>query len=230
MAAAGRAVDDERPDQAAVDAADAARDRQQAAELPDQVAHEDHRDRRRGADGVERRPQHRVVPGPVADRADDHDRVARAHDLRPPRAVPSDHAWRAPTATPADAARRRGGASAPRPSRGSSEHARDDGDATAPRAARSAAASGAGRRARPPSACPMTATATKFTELLIRKNATERRAIRSAGMPPRCRIQAPSARPPAPLAGTIEPTASSDQPISALVPPAASAGRRPGGT
>ena len=64
---------------------------------------------------------------------------------------------------------------------------------------------------------PSTATATKFTELLIRKNATERLAIRSAGMPPRLRIQAPSARPPAPLAGTIEPAPSSARPISQLV-------------
>ena len=64
---------------------------------------------------------------------------------------------------------------------------------------------------------PMTATATKFTELLMRKNATERRAICSAGIPPRLRIHAPSARPPAPLAGTIEPTAELRQPISQLV-------------
>ena len=64
---------------------------------------------------------------------------------------------------------------------------------------------------------PMTATATKFTELLMRKNATDRRAIFSAGIPPWLRIHAPSARPPAPLAGTSEPTASSDQPISQLV-------------
>ena len=64
---------------------------------------------------------------------------------------------------------------------------------------------------------PRTATATKLTELLIRKKATERRAIRSAGIWRRLRIHAPSARPPAPLAGTIEPTPSSDQAISELV-------------
>jgi hypothetical protein len=64
---------------------------------------------------------------------------------------------------------------------------------------------------------PSTATAMKFTELLIRKKATERLAIRSAGMPPRLRIQAPSARPPAPLAGTTEPAPSSAKPISQLV-------------
>src|SRR3954469_995954 len=64
---------------------------------------------------------------------------------------------------------------------------------------------------------PMAATATKFTELLMRKNATDRRAILSAGIPARLRIHAPSARPPAPLAGRSEPTASSDQPISQLV-------------
>src|SRR3954465_6221113 len=52
---------------------------------------------------------------------------------------------------------------------------------------------------------PSTATATKFTELLIRKNATERRAICSTGIPPSRRIHAPSARPPAPLAGVIGP-------------------------
>ena len=66
---------------------------------------------------------------------------------------------------------------------------------------------------------PSTATATKLTELLMRKNATDRRAICSPGMPPSRRIQAPSARPPAPLAGTIEPTPSSDRPISQLVRP-----------
>ena len=64
---------------------------------------------------------------------------------------------------------------------------------------------------------PSSATAMKFTELLIRKNATERLAIRCAGMPPSRRIQAPRARPPAPLAGTIEPAPSSDKPISQLV-------------
>jgi hypothetical protein len=64
---------------------------------------------------------------------------------------------------------------------------------------------------------PSTATATKLTELLMRKKATERRAICSPGMPPSCRIQAPSASPPAPLAGTIEPAPSSARPISQLV-------------
>ena len=64
---------------------------------------------------------------------------------------------------------------------------------------------------------PSTATATKLIELLIRKKATERRAMRSAGMPPSCRIQAPSASPAAPLAGTIEPIPSDDQLISQLV-------------
>jgi hypothetical protein len=64
---------------------------------------------------------------------------------------------------------------------------------------------------------PSTATATKLTELLMRKNATERRAMRSTGIPPRCRIHAPSARPPAPLAGRSDPAASSDHAICALV-------------
>jgi hypothetical protein len=65
-------------------------------------------------------------------------------------------------------------------------------------------------------ATPITPTATKLTELLINRNATLRRAIRVAGIPKRLRIHAPSATPPAPLAGTIEPTASSHSPISAL--------------
>ena len=63
---------------------------------------------------------------------------------------------------------------------------------------------------------PSAATATKFTEDLMRKNATDRRAMRSAAMPPWRSTQAPSARPLAPLAGTSEPTASSDQPICQL--------------
>ena len=61
---------------------------------------------------------------------------------------------------------------------------------------------------------PITTTAAKFTLLLRRKNATERRAIWSPAIPPRRRIQAPSARPPAPLAGTIEPIPSSAHEIS----------------
>ncbi len=64
---------------------------------------------------------------------------------------------------------------------------------------------------------PITATATKLTELLRRKKATERRAMWSAGIPPRRRIHAPSASPPAPLAGTIEPMPSSAHEISQLV-------------
>ena len=64
---------------------------------------------------------------------------------------------------------------------------------------------------------PTTATATKLTELLMRKKATERRAICSAGIPPSRRIQAPNARPAAPLAGTIAPAPSSARPISQLV-------------
>jgi hypothetical protein len=46
-AVAGDAVYDERPEQATVDAAEAARERQQPAQLADQVAHEDERDWRR---------------------------------------------------------------------------------------------------------------------------------------------------------------------------------------
>ena len=61
---------------------------------------------------------------------------------------------------------------------------------------------------------PTTATATNLTELLRMKKATLRRAMSSAGMPLLRSAQAPSASPPAPLAGTIEPTASSDMPSS----------------
>ena len=63
----------------------------------------------------------------------------------------------------------------------------------------------------------MTATATKLTELLISRNATERRAICSSGIPSRCRIQAPNASPLAPLVGISEPTASSASAISVVV-------------
>ena len=63
---------------------------------------------------------------------------------------------------------------------------------------------------------PSTATATKLTPDLMTKKATERRAIRAPSIPPLWRTQAPSARPPAPLAGTIEPIASSEPPICQL--------------
>ncbi len=60
-------------------------------------------------------------------------------------------------------------------------------------------------------ASPSTATAMKLTELLIRKKATERRAMRSVAMPPSCSAHAPSASPAAPEAGTSEPAPSSLQ-------------------
>ena len=63
---------------------------------------------------------------------------------------------------------------------------------------------------------PSNATATKLTELLIRKKATDRRAIRSPPIPPLCSTHAPSASPPAPLAGISEPIASSEPPICQL--------------
>ena len=54
---------------------------------------------------------------------------------------------------------------------------------------------------------PSTATATKFAPLLSTKKATECAArSRRRGMPPLRSAQAPSASPPAPLAGTSEPT------------------------
>jgi hypothetical protein len=64
---------------------------------------------------------------------------------------------------------------------------------------------------------PSTATSTKLIELLIRKNATERWAICSAGMPALRSTQAPSASPPIPLAGTIEPMPTSDSEICQLI-------------
>ena len=51
----------------------------------------------------------------------------------------------------------------------------------------------------------------------MRKKATVRRAMKSAGSPPRRRIQAPSASPPAPPTESTEFAASSDSPISLLV-------------
>ena len=61
---------------------------------------------------------------------------------------------------------------------------------------------------------PRTATATKLTELLMRKNATERRAMLCGFIPLRLSTHAPSASPPMPLAGTMEPIPSSDHPSS----------------
>ena len=82
---AGRrqSVDDQGPDQPAVDAADAARDRQQPAELADQITHQDDGQRGGEAEGVEGRPEHRVVEGPVAERPRQHAAISRAHDLQP---------------------------------------------------------------------------------------------------------------------------------------------------
>src|SRR3954447_23491774 len=60
---------DERADHAAVDAPDAARQRQQVAEHADEVAHHDDRPGRRLAERLERRPQDRDVERPVGDRA-----------------------------------------------------------------------------------------------------------------------------------------------------------------
>jgi hypothetical protein len=64
---------------------------------------------------------------------------------------------------------------------------------------------------------PTIATARKLTELLMRKNATDRRAICSPGIPPWRSTHAPSARPAAPLAGTSAPTPSSDTASSRAV-------------
>ena len=68
-------------------------------------------------------------------------------------------------------------------------------------------------------ASPMPPMARKPTlaRLVSRKNATVRCAMKAAGSPPRRRIQAPSARPPAPPTDSSELAASSDSPISVLV-------------
>src|SRR4051794_16086719 len=63
---------------------------------------------------------------------------------------------------------------------------------------------------------PSAATNTKLVALLMTKKATERRAISCAGMPAWLRTQAPSARPLMPLAGTIDPTPTSDHEIFQL--------------
>ena len=67
-------------------------------------------------------------------------------------------------------------------------------------------------RPSPPSARQLT-----LTRLVSRKNATVRRAIWPALTPPRRRIQAPRARPPAPPTDSTELAASSASPISVLV-------------
>jgi len=61
---------------------------------------------------------------------------------------------------------------------------------------------------------PTTATATKLAALFREKNATLRRAMSSGAMPSLRSAHAPRASPPAPLAGSSEPTASSDIPSS----------------
>ena len=56
-----------------------------------------------------------------------------------------------------------------------------------------------------------------FARLVSRKKATVRRAMNAVASPPRRRIHAPSARPPAPPIEKTEFAASSDSPISVLV-------------
>ena len=56
-----------------------------------------------------------------------------------------------------------------------------------------------------------------LTRLVSRKKATVRRAMWPVSMPPRRRIHAPSARPPAPPTENSEFAASSESPISVLV-------------
>src|SRR4051794_4962540 len=62
---------------------------------------------------------------------------------------------------------------------------------------------------------PTTTTAAKLIEDFNNRNATERRAIVSGFIPARESTHAPSATPPAPDAGTIDPVPTSDSPTSA---------------
>src|SRR4051794_787292 len=64
---------------------------------------------------------------------------------------------------------------------------------------------------------PPSARKPTFARLVSRKNATVRRAMNPFGRPPRRRIQAPSASPPAPPTERTEFAASSDKPVSVLV-------------
>ena len=151
------------------------------------------RDVGRVPERLEGRPQHGVVEGPVADRAGDHltlpeRRICTASE------VPPISALRACANEAPGAARFLLGHLAdvePRDQQHEPDHERGDGGRHRGQPQRLL------RARRRPSAIsvPTTTTATKFTELLIRKKATERRAMRSAGMPPSCRIHAPSARP-----------------------------------
>ena len=79
-ASRGGAVRDQDADQAEIDPADAARQRDQPAQLPDQVAHQDHCDRRRYAERVEGRPEHGVVEEPVAEGAGEDAAIGGAQD------------------------------------------------------------------------------------------------------------------------------------------------------
>ena len=135
-----------------------------------------------GADCVERRPQDRVVPCPVAERADEDERVARADDLD--RLAPCHRS--APRRV-AESARRAfdasSGGRSPGPSRGTNatsviashqECGRQRGEQQ--RAVRSYEAD---RHHRAEDARRRRSSPTH----LISRNATDRRAIRSAGIP-----------------------------------------------
>ena len=67
------------------------------------------------------------------------------------------------------------------------------------------------------SAIPPSARKPTLARLVSRKNATVRRAMKAVARPPRRRIHAPSASPPAPPTEKIEFAASSESPISVLV-------------
>ena len=207
------AVEHERADQAAVDAADAARDRDQAAELADEVGDEQDADRRDVvAERLEADAEHGHVEEQVGGGADQDRRIALRAGARAPRRRP-----RRPPRPPRRSRvriERRASRAGQRPRR------------RAPaRSAATAAIAGMrpsrtlGEPCSRPVASPRPPRARKPTlaRLVSRKNATVRRAMKAVVRPPRRRIHAPSASPPAPPTESTELAASSDSPISVLV-------------
>src|SRR3954465_13806028 len=71
---------DQRSDHAAVDSADAAREREEVRERADEVGHDQHADRRRLAERLEARPQDGDVEAPPEDRAEQAG-VAGPHEV-----------------------------------------------------------------------------------------------------------------------------------------------------
>ena len=208
------AVEHERADQPAVDAADAAGDRDQAAELADEVRDQQHADRRDVvAERREADAEHRDVEQQVGRGADDDRRIARREAASSASSTPGADrlggrddagAHRAPGECARQAAARR--------ARARSRRRRATAGTMPEQDARRA-----GPAARSRGRCPPRARNVTLARLVSRKNATVRRAMNSFSSPPRRRIHAPSASPPAPPTDSTEFAASSDSPISVLV-------------